>query len=56
MKKFNPMYLILFTAIIAVAIAAWWLSRTFLEWEKPEISLSQSVEGYQNHIGSHLSG
>lgn len=52
MKKFNPMYLILFTAIIAVAIAAWWLSRTFLEWEKPEISLSQSVDaiGLQKNL------
>lgn len=44
MKKFQPAYLLFILATLLVVFGLWWLSRNILEWDKPEVALTQSVE------------
>ncbi|MFB3926565.1 MAG: M23 family metallopeptidase [Syntrophales bacterium] len=44
MKRFNFYYAGILFTIILLGVAGWWLTSTYLEWEKPRIALSEPVE------------
>ena len=44
MKKFQSVYLLLILATLLAGFGLWRLSQNILEWDKPEVVLTQPVE------------